>query len=113
MRSIGEISNESDAKLFGDYLYVEGIDNDIDEENGEWTVWVHDDDQLDSASAALKKFRKDPTATIYREQAGKADRLRRTEEEEADRARKRQVDVRTQVFNTTSLSTPHLTLFLI
>ena len=54
MRSIGEISNESDAKLFGDYLYVEGIANDIDEENGEWTIWVHDDDQLDAASATLE-----------------------------------------------------------
>ena len=113
MRSIGEISNESDAKLFGDYLYVEGIANDIDEEDGEWTIWVHDDDQLDAASAALKKFLADPTNATYQKNGAEADRLRKQEAIEDSMARQRQVDVRTQVFSQSALPTPHLTYGLI
>ena len=113
MRAIGEISNESDAKLFGDYLYVEGIANDIDEEDGEWTIWVHDDDQLDAASAALEKFLADPTNATFRKKGAKADRLRKQEAIEDSMAHQRQVDVRTQVFGQSSLRTPHLTYGLI
>mgnify|MGYP001306171780 CR=1 FL=1 len=40
MRAIGEIPNEADALRFGDYLYVEGIPNDIEEDDGEWVVWT-------------------------------------------------------------------------
>ena len=112
MRSIGEISNESDAKLFGDYLYVEGIANDIDEENGEWTIWVHDDDQLDAASATLEKFLADPTNATFRKKGAKADRLRKHEAIEDKTARQRQVDMRTQARETTG-PTPHLTYGLI
>ncbi len=113
MRSIGEISSESDAKLFGDYLYVEGIANDVDEEDGEWTVWVHDDDQLDAASAALEKFLANPTNATFRKKGAEADRLRKQEAIEDSMARQRQVDVRTQVFSKSGLRTPHLTYGLI
>ena len=113
MRSIGEISNESDAKLFGDYLYVEGIANDIDEEGGEWTIWVHDDDQLDAASAALEKFIDDPANATFQKKSAKADRLRKQEAIEERMARQRQVDVRTQVSSQSALRTPHLTYGLI
>ncbi len=113
MRSIGEISSESDAKLFGDYLYVEGIANDVDEEDGEWTVWVHDDDQLDAASAALEKFLANPTNATFRKKGAEADRLRKQEAIEDRMARQRQVDVRTQVFSKSGLRTPHLTYGLI
>ena len=113
MRSIGEISSESDAKLFGDYLYVEGIANDIDEEGGEWTIWVHDDDQLDAASAALEKFIDDPANATFQKKSAKADRLRKQEAIEERMARQRQVDVRTQVSSQSALRTPHLTYGLI
>ncbi len=113
MRSIGEISNKSDAKLFGDYLYVKGVANDIDEEDGKWTVWVHNDDQLDAASAALEKFLADPTNAAFRKKGAKADQLRKQEAIEDSMARQRQVDVRTQVFSKSGLRTPHLTYGLI
>ena len=46
MRSIDEFSSEQEARLLGDYLYAKGIGNDVDEEDGVWTLWIHDDDQL-------------------------------------------------------------------
>ena len=39
MREIGEIPNEEQARLFGDYLYVQGIANDVEEDGGAWTIW--------------------------------------------------------------------------
>ena len=59
MRSIGEILNEADAKRFGDYLYANGIANDVDEDEGTWTVWIHDDEQITKAEEELSAFHKD------------------------------------------------------
>ena len=53
MRSIGEIPNEADAKRFGDYLYANGIASDVDEDEGTWTVWIHDDEQITKAEEEL------------------------------------------------------------
>ena len=65
MRPIGEIDNETDAKRFGDYLYANGTANDVDEDDGTWTLWVHDDDLLAQAEAELGKFLKDPKSSRY------------------------------------------------
>ena len=46
MRALTEMDNETEARRFGDYLYAQGIPNDVDEDEGEWTIWIHDDDQL-------------------------------------------------------------------
>jgi GlpG protein len=113
MRAIGEILDEADAKLFGDYLYVEGIGNEIEEDDGEWTIWIHDDDQIEIASAALEKFLTDPADTAFCKKGAKAGRIRRQEANDEERARQRQVDVRTQVFGQSTLRTPHLTYGLI
>ena len=113
MRPIGEISREEHAQLFGDYLYVQGIANDIEEDEGAWTIWIHDDDLISKAEIELARFLKNPEAADYRKHAKKAARMRQAEEEEAELAHKRQVDVRTQVFNTPTLGTPHFTFALI
>ena len=98
MRPIGEIDNETDAKRFGDYLYANGTANDVDEDDGTWTLWVHDDDLLAKAEAELGKFLKDPKSSRYTKGARKAVKLREKETKENELAAKRQVDVRTQVF---------------
>jgi len=112
MRAIGEISNESDAKLFGDYLYVEGIANDIDEEDGEWTIWVHDDDQIVIAEKKLSLFLKDPNNQRYTKGAKEAKSLRAKEAKEHERAAKHHVDVRTQVFGQAAVP-PRLTYAIV
>ena len=45
MRTIGEFSNEQEARRLGDYLYANGIANDVDEEDGEWEDDDADDDE--------------------------------------------------------------------
>jgi len=113
MRAIGEFSSEQEARRLGDYLYANGIANDVDEEDGEWMLWVHDDDQLPQAEAELAKFLSDPAAHRYAQAEGQAARLRKEEAQANARAAKRQVDVRTQVFGQSAMGTPYFTFLLI
>ena len=113
MRPIGEIDNETDAKRFGDYLYANGTANDVDEDEGTWTLWVHDDDLLAQAEAELGKFLKDPKSSRYTKGVQKAVKLREKETKENELAAKRQVDVRTQVFGQSTIGTPYLTFLII
>ena len=113
MRAIGEFSNEQEARRLGDYLYAKGIPNDVDEDDGEWTLWIHDDDQLAQAATELEAFRANPTNRQYAEGARQAAALRKKEAAQDARAAKRQVDVRTQVFGQSTMGTPYFTFFLI
>ena len=113
MRSIDEFSSEQEARLLGDYLYAKGIGNDVDEEDGLWTLWIHDDDQLAKAKDELKAFRANPTNSQYAEGARQAATLRKEEAQADALAAKRQVDVRTQVFGQSTTGTPYLTFLII
>ncbi len=114
MRPIGEIDNEEQAQRFGDYLLASGIPCDIEEEEeGTWSIWVHDDDQIKKAETELVQFNQEPEDSRYKEAQAKAEKIRH-EEAKADKvAAKRQVDVRTQVFGSESTYRPYLTFFLI
>ena len=113
MRSIGEILNEADAKRFGDYLYANGITNDVDEDEGTWTVWIHDDEQITKAEEELSAFHEDSDNQRYAKGAKEAEKLREQEAKDNERAAKRQVDVRTQVLGQDTGVTPYLTFFMI
>jgi len=66
MRAIGKIDDESAARLFGDYLYAQGIDNQIERDAaGGWTVYVHSEDHLDRARQELDRFLQNPQAPVY------------------------------------------------
>ena len=64
MRKIGGINGKAAAKLFGDYLTSEKIENKIDAaDEDQWSVWVFRDEQLDEARRFLEEYRangKDP-----------------------------------------------------
>ena len=112
MRAIGEIDNELKAKRFGDYLYANGITNDVDEDEGTWTVWIHDDDQIAKAEEELSAFHKDSDNQRYAKGAKEAAKLREKETRENEHAAKRQVDVRTAVFGQATVP-PRLTYAIV
>lgn len=113
MRSIGEIDNEEQAKRFGDYLLASGIPCEIeDEEGGTWSIWVHDDDQIEKAETELAQFNQEPKDSRYKKAKVKAEKIRRDEAEADKAASKKQVDVLTQTWSS-QISTPHLTYALI
>ena len=113
MRSIGEIPNEADAKRFGDYLYANGIASDVDEDEGTWTVWIHDDEQITKAEEELSVFLKNSDNQRYAKGAKEAGKLREQEAKDNERIAKRQIDVRTQLSWQDAGATPFLTFFMI
>ena len=42
--------NETNARTFSDYLYVQGIENQLEAENdGKWAVWVQSEEEIERA----------------------------------------------------------------
>lgn len=95
MRLIGHLANETSAKTFGDYLYVQGIENRIEHQPEEgWAVWVNDEDKLEGATRLLQAFRANPADPQYHTQAKSASDLRAEEERQQENYRKRLRDRR-------------------
>ena len=66
MRMIGQLENEGSARLFSDFLYAQGIDNQIEpERSGAWALWVHAEDQMDAAKTYFEEYRGNPGAAKY------------------------------------------------
>jgi rhomboid protease GlpG len=98
MRLIGHLANESRARTFADYLYVQGIENHVEfEKEHGWAVWVPDEDKIEQASGLLTAFQANPTDPKYQAQAKPAANLRAAEEKSQAAYRKRMLD-RRQLF---------------
>jgi GlpG protein len=71
MRTIGQLDGEANARRFGDYLTVQGIENQVEaEKGGAWSVWIHSDEELERATALLEAFRANPADAKF-QAAGK------------------------------------------
>jgi GlpG protein len=81
MRLIGHFTSDKDARTFGDFLYVQGIETEFEHEDGRYQVWVKSDDDLGRASKLMEEFRANPTDPKF--QAGSpAERLREMQKAE-------------------------------
>ena len=90
MRTIGKLASETATARFSDFLYVRGIENQFEpEDDGTFSLWVHDDAQMAAASDLLATFRTNPDAATF-SNASDAEKKRR-EELEADHSRKSKV----------------------
>ena len=90
MRSIGYLADESQAHTFADYLYVQGIENQLEFQKEEgWAIWIRDEDKLESATNFLAGFRQNPSDPRYRAEASSAPQLRAAEEEKNEAYRKK------------------------
>jgi GlpG protein len=99
MRQIGNLPDESAALTFSDYLYVKGIENEVDpSKDGTWAVWVHSDDKLAAASSLLEVYRRNPHLPEYNEKARQAEVQRRLKDEEDKNFQKKVYD-RDRIFS--------------
>jgi GlpG protein len=89
VRAIGHLEQERDARTFSDFLFVQGIDNQIDPEGNHWAVWVHSDDQIEGAKKLLTEFRANPTDPRFRQAAAPAEKMRERSQAEDDAYRKK------------------------
>lgn len=113
MRKIAHLPNAAQARTFGDFLYVQKIQNTVErEDDGTWAVWVHDDDQLTEAGGWLAEFLQDPANPRFQSapMTAKFQKVRQKREEIFSRSK--QIDVRTQ-WHLNQIGWGRLTLFLI
>lgn len=90
MRLIGHLENESNARTFADFLYVQGIDNQLEFQKDEgWAIWVRDEDKLDPAAKLLAGFRLSPNDPRYHTESKSAAQLRAQENKTEEAYRKK------------------------
>jgi GlpG protein len=83
MRSIGNLEGEANARTFSDYLYVQGIENDIEaEKDGTWAVWIRGEDELERAKLELAAFRANPADPKFKSTARAAGDLKEKKRQE-------------------------------
>jgi len=98
MRLIGHLTNESAARAFGDYLFVQGIQNRLEHQPDEgWAIWVNDEDQVEGAARLLAEFRANPADPKYQAQAKTAAVLR-AEQEKGEAAWRKKLRDRRHLF---------------
>lgn len=114
MRQIGHLPTESGARTFGDFLYAQGIDNQIenDQPTG-WVVWVAEEDRLAEATGKLAEFRANPEDPKFKASASKAAPLRARKEKEDAAWNKRLKDRRHLFRPLTPYGAGPLTIILI
>jgi GlpG protein len=111
---IGHLESEPSARTFSDYLYAQGIKNQIEvETDGRWALWIHAEDQLDQARSLLRSYQANPGDPAVRRAAQNAEEVRAREKEDEEAAQKRVFD-RDRLFPDRSLfGSGRLTLVLI
>jgi rhomboid protease GlpG len=95
MRAIGYLADETAARTFGDYLYVKGIENQVELHKPEgWAIWVNDEDKIERAVSLLTAFQQNPTDPKYTAESRTAAELREKQEKGEAAYRKRTRDQR-------------------
>lgn len=60
MRKAGDFNEQKKALRFWNYLKSKGVDSSLEEDDGEWTVWVADEDDLQLATEEFNEFDETP-----------------------------------------------------
>ncbi len=96
MRSIGKLEKRDWAQRFVAYLISQKIDATAEEEDGQWVVWVHDEDAVDEARKHLETFQEDPDHQRYASAVAVAKKKIQEKARQREAIAKRVVDVRSQ-----------------
>jgi len=94
------LPSEASATTFSDYLYVQGITNEVEVEKDGWAIWIHSEDECSKAKEMLTTFLGNPADPKYRKRAAQARELRLQAAEKEEEAEERVLD-RTKVFRAT------------
>jgi GlpG protein len=96
MRMIGHLTSERDAQVFSDYLFVQGIDNQIEpDKDNIWTLWVHSEDELDRARTYLAEYQQSHQDPKYQKAKTEATRLKAQIDREERAYRKKMIQSET------------------
>src|SRR3954466_3524998 len=76
MRVIGHLAEKTSALTFSDFLYVQGIGNQVESEKEGWAIWIHGEDELSRARELLAQFKSNPADPRYKKSAAQAENLK-------------------------------------
>jgi len=96
MRLLTTVDSRAAAQTLGDALYADGVATTVKEtRDGEFAVWVHDEERMEDAKAFLGSF--DPEASQFAEMAKKARAKKRKEAKADAELRARTEKIRQQI----------------
>jgi len=113
MRLIGHVPSESGALTFSDFLYVQGIHNQVEHEKDGWAIWIHSEDEIGKAKDFLQSFLGNPNDPKFHKHSQQAAEIKEKERQEDQAARKRTFDRTTLFKNTTPYSIGPLTVLFV
>lgn len=93
MRELTVFADRDQAERLSAYLVTQAIPSEVDEEAGQWIIWVVNDDDREKAQKVLEEFRKDPDNESYRAAVGTVRKLAKQEASSERMARRRNVDL--------------------
>lgn len=97
MRLIGHLESEDAARTVSDFLYVEGVESQIERDASDgWALWILSEDQIERASGVLTGYRQHPNDAQFKAKAAQAAKLRLQKEKDAA-AYAKKVKPRTEV----------------
>jgi len=96
MRHIGNLDNEVYAKRFVAYLITKQISAKTEQDSKGWEIWVHDENQLESAQEAFKNFKGDPNHSSYNGVEREASTILRNELRQHEQSQKKVVVMRSK-----------------
>jgi len=94
LRKLTEFSDSKQVLVFSSYLVSLGIQNQVDEANDTWEVWVFDDTHLEDAKNELDFFLKDPEDARFNKIEKIAQKIKQEEEDNQKKLNKLYVDTR-------------------
>lgn len=90
MRLIGHLENEPAARTLSDYLYAEGIENQLEADaDGSWALWIDDEDQIATAKGMMDEYRSNPAEPKFRAAGREAGEKREKEAARIEAAQRR------------------------
>jgi len=90
MRMIGYLEGEAKARAFSDYLYAQGIENEVEpDKDGTWALWIHAEEELEKAKGLLAGYRQNAADPKYQNAGTTAQKLREAKKQEQSDYEKR------------------------
>lgn len=94
MRQIGTVASEVLAVRFVDYMTTKEISAICEEDEGQWAIWVRDENDLDVAREELGRFEADPEDPIYHHVEQTAAEIRSAKSQRQREVKKNLIEMR-------------------
>lgn len=99
MRQAGTISTRQDAERFVDYLLSLGITSKLEPSDGQWAIWIHDENQIPRSKQELEQFQLEPHDARYQAAEQAARHARHEAAEKKRQAQRNYIDMRDEWSN--------------